>query len=139
VTGLSGHDPHVRTQTCLDRAGAAPVLSTAACSCGATNCCAPGIPDATKSDSVGPSSSSEHRTETGTVLPDPVTRPAHYTSHPSGIEPIELTQHMSFCLGNVVKYVMRAGLKGDAVEDLRKARTYLDYEIGRLESQWDYR
>lgn len=63
---------------------------------------------------------------------DPVKRPAHYTQHPSGVECISIVRHMNFCLGNVVKYVWRAGLKGDCVEDLQKAREYLDYEIQRL-------
>jgi hypothetical protein len=54
---------------------------------------------------------------------DPVNHPQHYTEHPSGVECIQVTEHMNFCLGNAVKYIWRAGLKGDnAVEDLRKAR-----------------
>jgi len=61
--------------------------------------------------------------------PDPVRHPSHYTSHPSGIEVIEITRHMGFCLGNVVKYVLRADLKHDAIEDLRKAIQYLEFEI----------
>ena len=40
---------------------------------------------------------------------------------------------MSFCLGNVIKYVWRADHKSDAIEDLKKARFYLDREIARLE------
>jgi hypothetical protein len=64
---------------------------------------------------------------------DPVNHPKHYTQHPSGIEAIQITEHMSFCLGNAVKYVWRAGLKSDnPVEDLRKARWYIDREIQRL-------
>lgn len=65
---------------------------------------------------------------------DPVSHPPHYTQHPSGVECIQIVEHMSFCLGNVVKYVWRADLKGDALEDLRKARFYLDREIARRES-----
>jgi len=61
--------------------------------------------------------------------PDPVAHPTHYTAHPSGIECITITRHMGFCLGNVIKYVWRADLKADALEDLRKARQYLDFEI----------
>jgi len=38
---------------------------------------------------------------------------------------------MGFCLGNAVKYIWRADLKNDAVEDLRKARCYIDREIER--------
>lgn len=59
----------------------------------------------------------------------PVNHPPHYTSHPSGIECIDITEHMSFCLGNVLKYVWRSDMKGNAVEDLEKARWYLDREI----------
>jgi hypothetical protein len=65
-------------------------------------------------------------------MPDP-TNPSHYKSHPS--ECIQVTEHMNFCLGNAVKYIWRAGLKGDALEDLRKARWYLDREIQRLEGE----
>ena len=60
---------------------------------------------------------------------DPENNPKHYTAHPSGIDCIEITEHMSFCLGNAFKYIWRADLKHDAVEDLRKARWYLDREI----------
>ncbi len=63
---------------------------------------------------------------------DPVNHPRHYTKHPSGVECITVTEHMNFCLGNAIKYIWRAGDKGDAVEDLRKARWYLDREIERL-------
>ena len=67
--------------------------------------------------------------------PDMVAQPPHYTSHPSGIECIQVTEHMNFCRGNAVKYIWRAGDKGDEIEDLRKARWYLDREIARLEAQ----
>lgn len=60
---------------------------------------------------------------------DPVSHPPHYTGHPSGVECITVTEHMNFCLGNAVKYIWRADRKGNAVEDLRKARWYLDREI----------
>jgi hypothetical protein len=61
-----------------------------------------------------------------------VDHPPHYTAHPSGIECIDVAEHMNFNLGNSVKYIWRAGLKHDAVEDLKKARWYLDREIARL-------
>lgn len=64
---------------------------------------------------------------------DPVNHPRHYTGHPSGVECIEITEHMNFCRGNAVKYIWRAGDKGDEIEDLKKARWYLDREIARLE------
>jgi hypothetical protein len=58
--------------------------------------------------------------------------PDHYRSHPSGVECIQVTEHLNFCIGNAIKYLWRAGLKGDAVEDLRKAAWYIDREIKRL-------
>jgi hypothetical protein len=64
---------------------------------------------------------------------DPINHPSHYTSHPSGVEMIQITEHMGFCVGNAVKYLWRAGLKGPSLEDLKKARWYIDREIARLE------
>lgn len=64
---------------------------------------------------------------------DVVAKPPHYTKHPSGVECIDVAEHFSFCLGNVVKYVWRAGLKGDAIEDLKKAKWYLEREIANRE------
>lgn len=65
-----------------------------------------------------------------------VEHPSHYTSSPAkcaecgaGIECIQITETMGFLLGNVVKYVWRAGLKGSAVEDLEKAKWYLSRAI----------
>jgi hypothetical protein len=63
---------------------------------------------------------------------DSVNSPKHYTTHPSGIECIEITRHMGFNLGNVIKYVWRADQKG-GIEDLKKARWYLDDEIKKIE------
>jgi len=68
-----------------------------------------------------------------TTNSDPVNHPAHYTSHPSGVECIEVTRWMNFNLGNAIKYIWRAGNKGNALEDLKKARWYLDDEIKRRE------
>lgn len=65
---------------------------------------------------------------------DAVNHPDHYTSHPSGVECIEITRHMNFNLGNVVKYVWRAGLKGGKdipIQDLERAAWYLNDEIKR--------
>lgn len=59
--------------------------------------------------------------------------PPHYTAHPSGIECIEVVEHMGFNLGNAVKYIWRADLKNDALEDLKKARWYLEREIAKRE------
>lgn len=67
--------------------------------------------------------------KTGNAEHDPVNHPKHYTQHPSGIECIQITEHMGFCLGNAVKYIWRADLKHDAIEDLEKAKWYLEREI----------
>jgi len=60
---------------------------------------------------------------------DQVNNPKHYTSHPSGIECLEITRHMGFNLGNVMKYIWRADLKGKDIQDLEKAAFYLRDEI----------
>ena len=65
---------------------------------------------------------------------DPVNHPKHYTSHPSGVECIQVTEHMNFCVGNAIKYLWRAGEKGNHLEDLKKARWYIDREINRVSS-----
>lgn len=65
--------------------------------------------------------------------PEPVNHPPHYTQHPSGVECIEITRHMSFNLGNVVKYLWRFDSKGAALEDLKKARWYLEDQIAMME------
>jgi hypothetical protein len=71
---------------------------------------------------------------------DPVNNPSHYTSHPSGIEAIQVTRHMNFNLGNAMKYIWRAGLKGAVIQDLQKAIFYLNDEIARIkEAQADHR
>lgn len=62
---------------------------------------------------------------------DTVNNPQHYTSHPSGVECITITEHMNFNLGNALKYIWRADLKKDATEDLRKAAWYLERELKR--------
>jgi len=74
---------------------------------------------------------------------DPVNFPKHYRSNPAqcrcgkGIECIEVARHFNFCLGNALKYIWRADHKGNAIEDLKKARWYLDDEIKRRESNFD--
>lgn len=72
---------------------------------------------------------------------DAVNHPRHYTSHPAkcdcgkGIECIQITEHMGFNLGNAVKYIWRCDLKKDAIEDLKKAKWYLEREIAKREKQ----
>lgn len=61
--------------------------------------------------------------------------PPHY-DFPGGVRVIDISQHLNFCRGNVIKYVCRAGRKGKSeLEDLLKAQWYLQREIARLESQ----
>lgn len=65
--------------------------------------------------------------------PDPINHPPHYAraaEHPSGVECIEMVRHMPFCLGNAIKYLYRAGHKGSAAEDYRKAAWYLRRQAG---------
>lgn len=65
-------------------------------------------------------------------MSDAVNNPKHYTSHPSGVEAITVCEHMGFNLGNAMKYIWRAGIKtDDPVEDLEKARWYLNRAIER--------
>lgn len=64
------------------------------------------------------------------VKPDMVNHPPHYTQHPSGVECIQITEHMSFTIGNAMKYLWRADLK-NGLEDLEKAKWYIEREIAR--------
>ena len=73
---------------------------------------------------------------------DNVNHPKHYTwlKELCGIEVIDITRHMNFCLGCALKYILRAGHKKDAsltdtekqIEDLKKAIWYLKDEIKRM-------
>jgi len=65
-------------------------------------------------------------------LSDQVNHPSHYTNSKSGIECIQVTEHLNFCLGNAIKYIWRSNEKGNAIEDLQKACWYLNREIKRL-------
>lgn len=67
---------------------------------------------------------------------DPINKPKHYNSHPSGIECIEITQHHDFCTGNAIKYLWRQGLKDgeNSVTDLKKAVWYIERKIKQIEN-----
>lgn len=66
-------------------------------------------------------------------MSDAVNHPPHYKGFSNGAEVIDITENLNFNLGNVVKYVARAGRKtDDPVEDLRKAQWYLGREIERI-------
>ena len=74
---------------------------------------------------------------------DNVNHPDHYTSHPSGVECIDITEHYDFCIGNAIKYLWRAGLKTEdgktnaqkELEDLQKAQWYIARKIKMLEEE----
>lgn len=70
---------------------------------------------------------------------DVVNHPKHYTSHPSGIETIEITRWMNFNLGNSIKYILRSGKKSEdtAIQDLEKAIWYITDEIKRLKGEYN--
>jgi len=55
--------------------------------------------------------------------------PSHYTSHPSGIECIQVAEHFDFCMGSLIKYAWRAGLKDDKLQDLLKCQWYIERAI----------
>ena len=62
---------------------------------------------------------------------DPVQRAAHYNSHPSGVEAIDVVEDLPFNLGNAWKYVQRADEKGATLQDLEKALWYIRREAHR--------
>ena len=74
------------------------------------------------------------------MINDPVTHPSYYTSGKIEVIDFITDQNLDFCLGNVVKYVSREGKKEEEgktiiekqVEDLKKARFYLDFKIKQL-------
>lgn len=69
-------------------------------------------------------------------MKEAVNHPAHYGGADNPYEAIKVIDAwgLGFCLGNTVKYIARAPHKGATLEDLKKARWYLDHEIQRMES-----
>lgn len=68
---------------------------------------------------------------------DMVDQPPHYKD--GGIETIDFIEakKLGFNLGNAIKYISRAGKKNDALEDLKKARWYLNREINNMmDKEW---
>lgn len=95
---------------------------------------------AVTADKIIPPNGAQYELDDGSIKilenSDNVSHPPHYANGWSnGAEVIDLTEHLSFCAGNVVKYVCRAGRKDPDkyIEDLEKARWYLDREIERVE------
>ena len=68
-------------------------------------------------------------TSADVVKPDLINSPPHYTT--GGVETIDFIEakKLNYNLGNVVKYITRADHKGSRIEDLRKAKWYLEREI----------
>lgn len=80
-------------------------------------------------------------------MKDNVNNPSHYTwlKDKCGVEVIDITRHMDFCLGNAIKYILRAGHKQEAsmsnkekeIEDLKKAIFYINDKIAQIEGKYD--
>lgn len=70
-------------------------------------------------------------------MTEKVNHPQHYGGENNIYEAIKVINawKLNFSLGNVVKYISRAGKKGDYLEDLKKARFYLDNEINNYENK----
>lgn len=66
---------------------------------------------------------------------DMVNHPPHYRDVVPNVECIDVVKHFSFVRGNAIKYLWRAGAKGNTVEDLKKAIWYIQREIDDLEMQ----
>jgi hypothetical protein len=73
----------------------------------------------------------------GSAVNDSVDHPIHYGGAENPYEAIKVIEAwaLGFCLGNTVKYISRAGKKGAALEDLKKAAWYLSREIENREKQ----
>jgi hypothetical protein len=82
--------------------------------------------------SYGPGSDQNIQALNNVEIRDEVNHPYHYADTVPGIECIEVTQHFSFCRGNAIKYLWRAGAKGNTVQDLQKAIWYIQWEIDSL-------
>lgn len=63
-----------------------------------------------------------------------VDHPSHYNQIP-GIECIDVVENFNFNIGNAIKYLWRAGLKDDAIEDLKKAAWYCQRELDRIQKR----
>ena len=70
-------------------------------------------------------------------MKEQVNHPHHYGGAENPHEPIKVIEayNLNFCIGNVIKYVLRAGKKGSKIQDLKKARWYLDREIEKIKNE----
>ena len=71
-------------------------------------------------------------------MEEQVNHPSHYNQ---GIEAIDIIESwdLNFSLGNAIKYILRSPYKGKQIEDLEKARWYIDREINRLKDKETYK
>ena len=60
-----------------------------------------------------------------------VNHPEHYNKHPSGVECIDVIEHMGFNIGSAMKYLWRADFKDNAEIDMKKAIWYIERELQR--------
>lgn len=71
---------------------------------------------------------------------DPVNHPEHYAkaSVTVNLEPIQLCECYDFCLGNAIKYILRAPYKGNTLQDMKKAKWYLERELStHYPDEWE--
>ena len=68
-------------------------------------------------------------------MKEAIDHPSHYGGADNPYEAIKViaAHDLDFALGNAVKYILRAGKKGDAVEDLKKAIWYLNHKVEQLQ------
>lgn len=92
---------------------------------------------------VGSVLNSENSIIVANTVDDKISHPNYYTSHPSGIECIEIAKYYDFCIGSAIKYLWRAGLKTEEgktakakeIEDLKKAITFIQFKIDTLSKE----
>jgi hypothetical protein len=68
-------------------------------------------------------------------MTEQISHPTHYNKGKTEVWDFILDQNLDFLLGNVVKYVCRAGSKGDPLTDIKKAKAYVDKYIQHLEAE----
>lgn len=66
-----------------------------------------------------------------------INHPVHYGGKDNPFEPIKIIEYydLNFMLGNCIKYVLRAGKKGNKLEDLEKALWNLQREIDNMKNK----
>ena len=69
-----------------------------------------------------------------TQMSDMINHPSHYTDNGSGVECIQVSELMSFSIGNAIKYIWRCDGKGKG-EDIKKAAWYINHEIARIKAK----